>query len=361
MSKTDKILFVSFKHQYDNFIKFHIDFLKNKNEFVEYLILDDVENSQFYSNKIHRRSLKKILQEIIIVNKIINTFKPNKIITITPKIGFIFSLTRLITLKLNFKQFHWFTGQVWSNKSGIRFWGPKIADFFTFLFSSKILCDSTSQKQYLINEGFILKEIYVIGNGSICGVDDILFDIPHPDFTKQILTIGIVGRISVDKGSFWLINFLNSNKFIFDSFKFVFIGSLDDTEQNNLLFNKSIKDFGNNVEYLNELSDLNLIYCSFDILLLPSFREGFSNVIIEAQAASRLVISRNIYGTKSSLLDGETGFFFQNNDDLLIIFDKIYTNRILFEKMSFSARRFAINNFKREELLKKITDFYINN
>jgi len=361
MNQTDRILFVSFRHQYDHFLKFHIDFLRNRNVCVEFLILDDVEYPKFYTNKIHRRSLKNIFQEIIIVNKILNSFKPNKIITITPKIGFVFSLTRLITLKLNYKHFHWFTGQVWSNKFGIPFWAPKIADLVTFLLTTKILCDSISQKNFLIKEGFLLKKINVIGYGSICGVDDILFNLQHPDFAKKIITIGIVGRISVDKGSFWLLEFLKSNKFIFDTFKFVFIGPLDDNPQNNFLFNESIKYFENNLEYLNELSNLNSIYSSFDILLLPSYREGFSNVIIEAQAAAKPVISRDIYGTKSSLLDGETGFFFQNEEELLAIFNKIYYNRNLFIKMSFSARKYAINNFKREELLKKITDFYLNN
>ena len=44
------------------------------------------------------------------------------------------------------------------------------------------------------------------------------------------------------------------------------------------------------------------------VVVLPSYREGFSKVLMEAQASARPVITSNVTGCKDAILNGSTGF-----------------------------------------------------
>ena len=44
-----------------------------------------------------------------------------------------------------------------------------------------------------------------------------------------------------------------------------------------------------------------------DIFCLPSYREGFGTVIIEAAACGLPSIGSNIYGLSDAIIDGKTG------------------------------------------------------
>lgn len=49
-------------------------------------------------------------------------------------------------------------------------------------------------------------------------------------------------------------------------------------------------------------------YNIMDVLLFPTYREGFGNVSIEAQAVEVPVIVNNVTGAKDTLVDNFTGF-----------------------------------------------------
>ena len=49
-------------------------------------------------------------------------------------------------------------------------------------------------------------------------------------------------------------------------------------------------------------------YNTMDVLLFPTYREGFGNVSIEAQAVEVPVIANNVTGAKDTLVDNFTGF-----------------------------------------------------
>ena len=65
-------------------------------------------------------------------------FRPNLILSVTPKVGAIVSLISFI---LKIKSVHYFTGQVWKNKSGLMKFFLKRIDIMTSFFSYKISLD----------------------------------------------------------------------------------------------------------------------------------------------------------------------------------------------------------------------------
>ena len=50
------------------------------------------------------------------------------------------------------------------------------------------------------------------------------------------------------------------------------------------------------------------IYAGIDLLVLPSYREGFGNAIIEAEAMGIPVIVSNIPGPQDTMVENETGY-----------------------------------------------------
>ncbi len=55
-------------------------------------------------------------------------------------------------------------------------------------------------------------------------------------------------------------------------------------------------------------------YARADCIVLPSYHEGMSNVLLEAAAIGRPVITSNIHGCKEAVTDGETGLLCRVKD-----------------------------------------------
>jgi glycosyltransferase involved in cell wall biosynthesis len=119
------------------------------------------------------------------------------------------------------------------------------------------------------------------------------------------LTIGIVGRTTFQKNP----NLFNQIALRFPDFNFVWIG---DGELNSLLTAPNIRITGwslNRNEVLKELSAL-------DIYIQTSLWEGLPIAVLEAMAMKKPVLATNIIGNKDIVVPNETGFLFDNIEEL---------------------------------------------
>ena len=67
---------------------------------------------------------------------------------------------------------HWFTGQIWVNKSGLAKIFYKLIDKLIFFISHMVLIDSHSQRNFLIKENVVtVNKSSVLHKGSVGGVD----------------------------------------------------------------------------------------------------------------------------------------------------------------------------------------------
>ena len=112
-----------------------------------------------------------------------------------------------------------------------------------------------------------------------------------------------------------------------------------------------IKDPSNNPEIFISMSD---------IICLPSYREGFGSVIIEAAASGVPSIVSDIYGLKDSIIEHETGLKFPkgNIEDLSKAMLEMYTNKNLRKKFSQNARIRSVNLFNQKKFINAFEDFY---
>ena len=62
------------------------------------------------------------------------------------------------------------------------------------------------------------------------------------------------------------------------------------------------------INYLGTISDVLPIIREADCMVLPSYREGISRVLMEAASMEKPIIATNVTGCREVINDGETGF-----------------------------------------------------
>jgi glycosyltransferase involved in cell wall biosynthesis len=225
----------------------------------------------------------------------------------TPKAGLLTQISAFIARIP--KRLHTFTGQVWATKQGLSRGILKFLDKITATLATFCLIDSPSQKAFLIQEKLLRDEdCKVLASGSISGVN-----IEKYVFSQEIrdrlraehkisnndFVFMFVGRMKKEKGVPELLQAfkqINSDK----NAKLFILGS----DEENLT--ESVNNIAN-IYYLGFKSNAQEYYSFADVLCLPSHREGFGNVIIEAASCQLPALASNIYGLSDAVENGSTG------------------------------------------------------
>jgi glycosyltransferase involved in cell wall biosynthesis len=100
-----------------------------------------------------------------------------------------------------------------------------------------------------------------------------------------------------------------------------------------------------------------------DVLCLPSYREGFGSVVIEAAAMGIPAIASNIYGITDALIDNKTGLLHEPKDiaGIRSKIEWVLTNPLYFKKLSISARERAVKEFDSKLITNEWVRFYNQN
>ena len=97
-------------------------------------------------------------------------------------------------------------------------------------------------------------------------------------------------------------------------------------------------------------------YREADCIVLPSYHEGMSNVLLEAAATGRPVITSDIHGCKEAVNDGETGLLcrVQDAESLYQQMQKMFAmSRQEREIMGRNARQKMTEEFEKTVVVKK--------
>ena len=301
-----------------------------------------------------------LLKTIIIINKI----KPTISVSLNPKAGLITSISAYIN-NVNFRV-HIFNGQIWYNKIGFKKKFLKFFDYLTFYFSNKILCESFSQKNFLLKNGFTKKDIKILGYGSMMGVDTSHFvpNIKLRNFLKDKYNIKksdkvcmFVGRINYDKGLNLIIHASNYFKNKDDIF-FVLVG---DNELEVFEFFNLIKS-QKNIIYLGHKKKINEILNIADLVILPSLREGFGISVIEAASLEKATIVSDIDGLRDTVINNETGLLFEvnNQNDFIRKISFLLDKQKLTKKMGKKARENVLKKYERKTVIYLYTQYLVD-
>lgn len=289
----------------------------------------------------------------------------------TPKAGLLTALAAFaagVPVRL-----HTFTGQPWVTMSGFKRGLARASDRLIGCLNTRCYTDSASQRQFLIAQGILDEtQVFVVGAGSLAGVDIRRFDrnrfsVTQCEALRQSLGIPhdapvllFMGRITRDKGVHELLQAYASIKAAGADAHLVFVGKFD-TESGvaGAISREDIARLSDThiVDYTDQPESY---FAIADILCLPSYREGFGTVVIEAAAMGVPAVGTDIYGLSDAVVHGETGLLVPVRDAsaLAHAIGKLLADDSLRNRMSEAARRRAQTEFDAERISELLVQEY---
>jgi glycosyltransferase involved in cell wall biosynthesis len=257
------------------------------------------------------------LAALVSIFRLFRSFRPDVVHSTTPKAGLLCAVAGFLACVP--VRLHTFTGQQWLVLSGPIRWLSMASDWLIARLNTHCYADSPSQRDFLTAAGLCRADaISVLESGSLAGVDLARFDpealaerarrcremlaIPHA--ARVVL---FIGRVTRDKGLVELADAFSRVKASDPGAYLVVVGPtepkrdpLPPTLLQALESDERIRMTGYDPEPEKYLA-------MADLLCLPSYREGFGNVVIEAGALGVPTVGTRIDGLRDAVLDGVTG------------------------------------------------------
>lgn len=312
------------------------------------------------------------LRDLIALFELYRLFRRERfdlVVSVVPKAGLLGMLAAFLTGVP--KRVHIFQGQVWASKRGFMRGLLKSIDWFVAKLATDLLAVSASERKFL-EEQWVVKpgRVQVLGAGSICGVDMARFR-SDPDVRTEIRqSCGIpndavvclfLGRITADKGVFDLVRAYSACADAQPNLWLILVGP--DEED---LF-PQLKTMLNGVAAKRMLvhgftSCPERYIAASDFLCLPSYREGFGMVVIEAAAAGVPSIGSRIYGITDAIVEDETGLLVPPGDPKMLAaaLSVLASDDVLRVRLALAGRTRVENEFKQEKVVAGYVEFFLS-
>ncbi len=257
---------------------------------------------------------------------------------------------------------HSFTGQVWATRRGASRALLKSLDWLLAVCATHVFADSASQRDFLVAEGVVpARKIAVLGAGSISGVDTARFR-PDPQARVAVRAelaiedgaplLLYVGRMKREKGIADLLDAFRHLRQSMPAARLLLVGP----DEDRLLQGSPAPG----VHLLGYTSQVERYFAAADLLCLPSYREGFGSVIIEAAACGIPAVASRIYGLTDAVIEGVTGLLHPAGD-VPALHQALLTllqQPALRARMGQSARERALRDFEAVVITAAWLDFY---
>lgn len=193
------------------------------------------------------------------------------------------------------------------------------------------------------------------------------FNIP-----QNALLVGIVGRLAPIKNHRFFVDIIdhivkNNDR---PDLHFVIVGDgeMRDEIQAGLTAKSVSYNYFPDDEYLKKTlftsweKEMDYVYAGLDIVCLTSLNEGTPISVIEAQAASRPVVSTNVGAVADTMQDGESGFLVHNFDvaDFAARLTDLLDSPELRASMGNAGKEFAFKKYSHIRLIEDMRQLYRN-
>jgi glycosyltransferase involved in cell wall biosynthesis len=284
----------------------------------------------------------------------------------TPKAGLLTALAaRAARVPV---RIHTYTGQVWATRRGAGRALLKTLDRAIARLDTHVLVDSASQRDFLERERVLAPgQGLVLGPGSASGVDTARF---RPDAAQRAavrvqlaipldaMVFLFVGRLTREKGVLDLARAFAAVATARDDVYLVWVGA----DEGGLAapIAAACGAQSARVRLVGASPTPERYMAAADTLCLPSYREGFGSVVIEAAAAGIPAIGSRIYGLTDAIEDGVTGLLTAPGDAqaLAAAMQRIADDAPLRTRLAAAARARALKDFQAEALSAALVDFY---
>ena len=355
------------------FLLYHIEMLSKYYDVTVVANFPEIESENhpgFYEHRIDIQRKINIVKDISALFYLWHFFARNSFhatLSVTPKAGLLAVLAGALAGVPT--RFHWFTGQIWVTREGFRRDFLKSLDWFVALLCNKVLVDGHSQYKFLKDQGvFRPDKGIVFGKGSISGVDFNRFKVDRSlrhsvrnqlGISPDEVVILFLGRINRDKGILDLASAFSSLARKNSKVKLLCVGP----DEENLLptMKRICKDVLDRIIFKGYTSEPEAMMNASDIFCLPSYREGFGSVVLEAAVCGLPSVVSRIYGLEGSVVENKTGLFFEpkNISEISDKLSLLYNNTSLRSEMAEAAMARTLKYFSREKITDELIEFFL--
>lgn len=315
--------------------------------------------------------ISSLVKSVRVMRKLFRKEKFDIVLYSTPNAAFYCALSAG-TMKKSIRIYNQW-GLRYIGFTGLKRFIFKMVEKYTCVRSTHVISTSPKNMQFNIDEGLCPKEkISVIGKGGTIGVDFSVYDInKKDDFRRQIreeygigentFVFGFFGRLNVDKGLNELISAYRALTYRYNDTKLLLVGMEDNT-------NPPDEELVNWAKQSDDViftgvvppSRVAQFMSASDLMVHPTYREGFSMVIQEAMAMALPVLTTDVPGPSEVIVNNETGILVPDHDDkaLLQEMEALMNDPKRREKYSKNGRRRVELFFARPVMLQNIYTHY---
>lgn len=222
-------------------------------------------------------------------------------------------------------------------------------------------------KRDLERFGITHKELHIVGNGNINGIDLAYFDRTEEVMKKaesirekDCITFCFVGRIVGDKGMNELAEAFARLEKEFSSCRLLLVGDFEEKLDPVLPKTKRMFLEDSRVTFVGWQQDIRPYLAASDVFVFPSYREGFPNVVLQAGAMNLPSIVTDINGSSEIIRDGVNGVIIppRNTEVLWRAMRNMLTDEAARQKMAANARNLIGSRYDRMFLWQELRKTY---
>ena len=241
----------------------------------------------------------------------------------------------------------------------------KALEVLTCKLSTHIRPASQKNLLFAVSEGhYPEKKASIIGAGGTIGVDFKMFDKSKKEtykatvmdeypILKNRFVFGFVGRMDRDKGTNELFTSFLKLYQKHPNIALLFIGPEDKITGIDTALYQAVKDCGAAV-FTGFTNEVPKYISAMDVLVHPSYREGFSMVIQQAMAMGIAVVTTNIPGPSEVIEENVSGLLAEAKDSesLSRAMEKLLQDDVLRTSMAHEGYNRARKLFERGHMLE---------
>ncbi|MHB9035608.1 MAG: glycosyltransferase family 4 protein [Armatimonadota bacterium] len=249
-------------------------------------------------------------------------------------------------------------------------WSEKVA----CMLAHRVLCVSHSIRDVAVAEGLCpAHKIKVLLNGSINGFDAQVQFNParygeavraqvrsRNGIPGEAMVVGFVGRMVRDKG---LIELVDAWRMLSEEFANLFMLIVGDFEPQDPVPPETAIALKEDTRIIlaGNVNDVPGEYLAMDVIALPTYREGFPQVPMEAACMQLPVVATDIPGCRDAVVDGVTGTLVPARDAIALAdaIRRYITDPDLRKKHGQAGRERVLRDFRREDMWEATHEEYL--
>ena len=312
-------------------------------------------------------SVKKDIISLWRLIKVFRKEKPTMVHSMTPKAGLLCMIAGKLTGVP--VRVHTFTGLVWPTEKGLKRCILMLTDRLTCACATHIIPEGEGVKNDLIAGKITHKPLKVLGYGNVKGVDmeqcsrrPEVMKIAEKLRKDDCFSFLYVGRVVRDKGINELCAAFERIHDNYPKTRLFLVGPYEDSLDPISEETRGIIGKNGAIEAVGAKSGDELLayYAAADCFVMPSYREGFPNTVLEAGAMGLASIVTDINGSREIIVDGENGMIVppQNEERLYHAMKVMLTSPADREKLAGKARKMIADRFEQSFVRKCLYEYY---